>query len=296
MKVYFLSSRPCQLTLNGIYFGTTDRFERFAELSLQDNVFACFTPEGAQPISFFINENICFTPPNGCEVYLLRDKIVLYAKHFPPIDFQLQILSQARFDDFLVTVFKQGEPQLHIQGANSFFNAYLPPSFSKCELTFQGGLLLLTNGETLCVYTQKAELLLCEQILSFSVNENELSARLPLNDSGNRFADCIWTLSKTACVQTRFAISDATATIPDGMLAYAFFESVLIGANYEAMLSDELRPRKEELRAFLGDFISVAQTENPKQCILLRKKSERLFEGAYFTVETENGKITNVVE
>jgi hypothetical protein len=54
MKVYFLSSQPCILTLNGAYFGTTDTFERFLELSPKDNLFVEFTPENGLPIRFFL--------------------------------------------------------------------------------------------------------------------------------------------------------------------------------------------------------------------------------------------------
>ena len=95
MKIYFLSSRPCALTLNDAYFGLTDRFERFAELSLKDGIFVRFTPENAQPIGFFLNENIRFSPPVGCEVYLLTNAIAIYARDFPPTDFSLKLLNPA---------------------------------------------------------------------------------------------------------------------------------------------------------------------------------------------------------
>ena len=73
MKIYFLSSRPCALTLNDAYFGITDGFERFAEISLKDKLFVRFSPENAQPVSFFLTENIRFDPPTGCDIYLLKD-------------------------------------------------------------------------------------------------------------------------------------------------------------------------------------------------------------------------------
>ena len=38
MKIYFLSSQPCALIIGGAYFGRTGDFERFAEISLQDNL------------------------------------------------------------------------------------------------------------------------------------------------------------------------------------------------------------------------------------------------------------------
>ena len=87
MKIYFLSSRPCALMLGGVYFGMTDSFERFAEIEPKDNVFAEFIPEGALPVGFFITEKLRFSPPQGCEIYILRDGVAVYARDFPPSDF-----------------------------------------------------------------------------------------------------------------------------------------------------------------------------------------------------------------
>ena len=96
MKIYFLSSRPCALTLNDAYFGLTDRFERFAEISLKDNVFVRFSPENAQPIGFFLNESVRHTPPVGCEVYLLPNALAIYAHDFPPHDLTLKIVTHLK--------------------------------------------------------------------------------------------------------------------------------------------------------------------------------------------------------
>ena len=87
MKIYFLSSRPCALTVGGAYFGVTDTFERFAELSLKDNLYAQFSPQGALPIGVFLTEKLRTEPPENCEVYLLKDGAAIYAKDFPPADF-----------------------------------------------------------------------------------------------------------------------------------------------------------------------------------------------------------------
>lgn len=296
MKVCFLSSRPCQLTLNGVYFGITDRFERSAEVCLSDGIFLCFTPENAMPISFRLTEDIRFTPPTGCEVYLLRDQIVIYAKDFPPSDFSLRIHAQKRFDNCLVTLFTQGKTQLTIESPNGFFNAYLPPISDDCELRQVNGCILVADKERLCLFSEDARLLLNEQILSFSIENDTLSARLPLNDSGCRYADCTWEIINGDCHQNSFSISDLHSAFPhEDLLVYAFFESVLIGANFEDFLSDALRQQKEKLRAFLGDFVSVAPTQSPNECVLLRQKAKGLFEGAYFCAEVTDGKISNLL-
>ena len=136
MKIYFLSALPCALSVNEVYFGTTDLFERSASLSLKDNLFIRFQPETASPVCFFLNENIRFTPPDGCEVYLLKDGIAIYAYDFPSRDASLTPITQARRENTLVTVYKQSRVQVSIQTLENFFISYLPPSFSQCEVIF----------------------------------------------------------------------------------------------------------------------------------------------------------------
>lgn len=296
MKIYFLSSQPCALTLNGVYFGLTDRFERFAEIDLRDRVFVQFNPENALPIGFFLTENIRFAPPPDCAVYLLKDGIAVYAYDFTPTDFTLRPIAQKRDGACLVTVYAQGRAQMSVNTPDGLFNATLPPSFADCEILFHAGLILLRSSCELAVYTKTAQLLLHERILDFSLEDGVLRARLPLFDSLGQTADCAWTLSADGCKQTEFTLrapSDRPAVL-DELLPYAFFESVLIGGNFAAFLCDELLDGAEQIRAFLGDFIAVTLTKEPRCCGLVRKKAERLFDVSYYRVEIADGKITDV--
>lgn len=296
MKIYFLSSQPCALSLNGVYFGLTDRFERFAELDLRDKIFVQFSPENAHPINFFLTENIRFSPPQNCAVYLLKDGIAVYAYDFTPTELALRPIAQKRNGDCLVTVYAQGRVQMTVQTADGFFNATLPPSFSTCEIVFHAELILLRSPAELALYTKTARLLLHEQALEYQLEENLLRAQLPLFDSLQQTADCVWELSKDGCKQTQFTLRapKERPDVLDELLPYAFFESVLIGANYTAFLNDELLPAAEHIRAFLGDFVGVTLTKTPRCCGLIRKKAERLFDVSYYTVEIVNGKITDV--
>lgn len=298
MKIYFLSSQPCMLTLNDAYFGVTDHFERFAEVHLSDRIFVKFTPQGSQPIGFFLTESLRFEPPAGCEVYLLRDGIAVYARDFPPTDLSLHVIAQQRFDDCLVTIFRQGTIQMSVESPENFFIATLPPSFASCKLSFYENLLFIESQNMLIIYTKQGTCLFHERFLEYSIHENTLNATLPLSDRLQRVAKCSWTISDNSCMQTQFTISqptyDTQQESPDNLLAYAFFESVLIGADYEAFLASELQIKKDKIKTFLGDFTSVILTDNPNTCGLVQKKKERLYEVVYYTVEVENGKITDV--
>ena len=302
MKVYFLSSRPCALTLNDAYFGLTDRFERFAEISLKDNVYVRFSPENAQPIGFFLNESVRHTPPVGCEVYLFSNALAIYAKSFPPCDLTLKIIKQKRFEKNTLTLFYQGELQLSIETEKGFFISTLPPTFEKSELLFESGLFVLKAPNMLAVYTAAGERVLMENVLSCTIEAGTLYAVLPLTDSLGRVADCAWELSETGITRTKCTLSQARTKngennpeqVKAELLPFAFFESILLGADYASFLSDDLAPQADKLKGYLGDFCSVTLTDNPSVCGLVYKKAERLFEIVKYTVSIENGKITDI--
>lgn len=296
MKVYFLSAEPCALTLNDVYFGITDRFERFVEISPKDKIYARFSPQNKQSIGFFITEALRFSPPNGCSIYLLPDGIAVYAWDFPTNDSTLRIHTQARNGDTLYTLFEQNRLQLSIQNADSLFVAYLPPIFQESELLFFEELCILKAKNDFAVYDKRANCLLQEHFLAFSLENGRLHATLPLSDSQNRTAECAWDLQGGTCTSVHFSIrypNHNTPTPPD-LIAYAFFESLLIGADPTPFLSEELHSKISKLRDFIGDFQEVLPMPNADQCGLIKKKAERVFEVCLYTIVVENGKITDV--
>ncbi len=294
MKIYFLSSKPCALTLNGVFYGRTDEFERSVELSLSDNIYAQFSPADGLPVGFFLNEETLSAPPLGCEVYLLKEGAAIYAYDFPPVDFTLRAVDQKREGDILATLFRQGKLQLSVNSPQGYFNATLPPSFAPQTLLFHSGVILLTGENCLGVYSVKCEKLLVERVREYELQGDTLNATLPLSDSRGRVAKCVWKLSEEACALQSFALQQAAHVSPEGLLAYAFFESVLLHGEWESFLSEELLLDKENIRAFLGEFLSVSLTEEENTCGLVRKKGERLFAVEYFSVKIDKGKIIDV--
>lgn len=297
MKVYFLSAQPCILTLNGAYFGQTDTFERFIEVNAKDNVYAKFCPQNAGDIGFFLNEQLRIAPPDGCDVYLLKDGIAVYAHTFPPTDFCLHSIAQARFGDTLVTVYKQGVIQLCIQTASSIFNATLSPCFAVCKIVSFEKFFLLEGQNAFALFTKDARLLLQENFLSYQIDGEYFRAVLPLSDRLGRWAECEWKAQGDGIQQTQFCLKQAQGqsdNIRDELLPYAFLESVLIGADYTPFLSEELQQKADALKQFLGNFTNVVLTQNPNVCALVYPKGERLFVLRYFTVSVQNGKIINI--
>lgn len=301
MKIYFLSSLPCALTLNGAYFGITDTFERYAEIALTDRVYAQFSPEGSAPIGFFITESLLSTPPFGCEVYLLADGVAVYAKEFPPTDFTLRPVTQARFENGVISVFFQGVLQISIETEKGFFIATLPPSFSYCTLSAHGDLFFVEGENCLAIYTDTGKCVFLEKTVAYSVEGNVLNATLPLFDCLGRSAKCAWELRENGLIRTQFTLvqnktheEETDIARQEELLAYAFFESLLIEAEYTSFLSEALLPKASKLRSFLGDFKGVVPTDEPLVCGLIREKSARLFQVDYFAVTIEDGKISDV--
>lgn len=302
MKTYFLSSQPCALTINQAFFGVTDGFERFAELTLSDNLFIQFTPQNALPISFFLTENVRFTAPAGVEVYFVKDGIALYAKDFPPTDFSLHTIAQEKTGNLLVTVFRQGTVQATFQTDDCFFTATLSPSFTHCDIQFHAGLVFLASPTELYIFTVTGKRVFAERICEYAVNNDVLSVVLPLSDSLGRYAHCEYALTEQSCTRISFKLSQARAqngsvepkTVQTELLAFAFFQTVLLGGDFSAFLSDVLQEKSAELCAFLGDFVAVTPTDNPLCCGLIRPIGERIFETRYFTVELHDGKICDI--
>ncbi len=296
MKIYFLSSQPCALTVNGAFYGITDSFERFAELSLSDRLYVQFSPQGALPLGFFITEELRTTPPSGCEVYLLKDGLAVYARDFSPADLSLRPVAQAREGDVLATLFFQGKLQLSVESQKGLFTATIPPSFASASLSFYRGFIVVNAEGALGIYTDEATPLLIEKVIDHSFDGSDLRATLPLSDRLQRTAKCRWTLSENGCTLQEFSLqqSSENGEPPEGLLAYAFFESVLLRANFADFLSDELRPEAEQIAKFLGDFCSVTLTEESNTCGLVYKRGENLYEVVNYLITVENGKITDV--
>ena len=269
------------------------------EISPKDKIFAQFIPEGKLPIGFFITEELRFSAPTGCEVYLLRDGVAVVARDFVTPDLSMRLITQKRENDLLVSVFVHGSLQVSLESSDGFFTATLPHSFERCELFFQDEFALLKSPTALAVFHRSGKQVLSENILSYTLDGNVLTAILPLFDHLQSTAECSWILEQGECKRISFTIrreqnGKPIDVLQAELLPYAFLESVLIGANFEEMLCDDLLPKKDKIRDFLGEFTAVTLTENPNVCGLVRQKGERLFEVDYFTIEQKDGKITDV--
>lgn len=294
MRVYFLSSVPAALYVGGAYFGRISDFERFAELSLQDNMPVRVDAEGMQPVCFFLDERLPLRPPEGVDVYRFDGGLALFVHGFISTDQTLCVLTQKRKGETLATVTKQGGLYLGINTPSGFFNATLPPSFCDCELFFIGENILVKGKDRLCVFAPDGKRLLDESYLSAEWSDSELRLTIPLSDRYKRIAECVYTIESGSAERTSYRLKQDADLPSDGLLAYAFFESIRIGADFNPFLCDELQKSPETVLDFLGAFLHVLPTPDPSVCLLTYKKAERLFDVRKFSVRIEDGLIVDI--
>jgi len=87
-------------------------------------------------------------------------------------------------------------------------------------------------------------------------------------------------------------------SLPDRIKPFAFLEELLVGGNYADLLTEELKEKAEDVKAFFGDFIGVTtppQFKEGSDVGVVYKTGERTYRVDYATFTLENGKIANFV-
>lgn len=298
MKTYFLSSVPCALSVNGAYFGTTDLFSRHAQLSLKDNLFLCFSPENARPICFFLKEDIRAHAPEGVNVYIGEDFLVLYAFRFAPLSTAFQIHAQAVFSDICVSVFSQGETQCVIQTPENTFTSLLPTSFSQCEITQFNEYFFLKSPTHLAVYHKNGHRVFLEETINFSIVEDTFvptfNATLPLSSALSRIMQATFVLSPDGAKQTSCSLQQDNVLPQAPLIGYAFLESLRLGLDARPFLSPTLAEDIERVQSFLKGYTAVTLTQTPNEYILTHPVKERIFQLKRVYLEIENEKIVDI--
>jgi hypothetical protein len=195
MKIYFLSQIPSALVVGGAYMGVTFTHPQFAEITPSDNLFVEFLPEHAHPIRFFLTEDLRVKPPEGCDVYLYPEKVVLYAKDFLPYDTGLQLIAGKRLSFGLITLFYQGGMQLCIEG-ESLITIPLKGRMEKVEILEVGECIFL-KGERLIILQKDGTILFDKPYYSFEQTGNTITVSYPLFDSFTRQARVKWEVDST---------------------------------------------------------------------------------------------------
>lgn len=302
MRVYFLSCVPAALKLNGMYVGTADGYERHISLNPKDKIFAEFIPlENFLPVNFVLDDKFFAKPPKFADVYFMEGDALVYIREYPERDFKLNMICQTRFCGNLVTVFSQGGINLSVEGGEYNLTP-LPQSFSSAraeEKTLNGKKVLAVFGQgTLLILSESGKVVYLNAAES-AVFDNFLTVTIAFETCTAAKAECIFSYDGESLTLISSRTED---NAPPDVIHFAFFECVLTGGNPEKYLSDELKPRANELKEFLGDFVRVSVPPEKFYAThgdiaaagLVYPKSGNLYEVKYFAVDIQDGKITNI--
>lgn len=290
MRVFFLAETTCALTVNGVYLGIVDGFERTCELEPADRVFCELKPCDRLPVSFFFDEDFLLAPPPQIKLYYTERGVAIYAENFPYADQTLRVLWQKRFGNALLTLCTQGKLQLNLQCGGELHLLELPDALTDCKPSPLGEDFLLEGEDAFARVSREGKLVLFSEGKVLERGER-LRAEVRFHDSAQHTAVCVWEGEKLVECTVRTASEPQADTF-----ALAFFESILIGADPLPFLHETLSEKADSLREFLGDFRSVVLTDARDRVGLVYKRKERIYDLRYFRIELEDGKIKNITD
>lgn len=292
MRFYFLSERPCALKLGGIYLGLTGGAEKFMNIDEKDNILCEFIPADGEflPISFIIGENL--SPPSGVKIYILRNAIAIYAENFMRADGSMKLLAQKKYPDCTVSVFVQGRVQASIETRSDIYTSILPDCFYESSIDRINNCVIILSRDAVAVINTEGKLLLSTKAKNVNIGDT-LSAVIPFADSMLHFAECEWECSSS--LKTVNYVLKSRLKPKDGLLIYAVTESLLIGAEIKDFVSESLYEKRDSLKKFLGNYLSVIYItdEVAGLCYEIKKN---VFRVDYYTADLKDGKIDNIKE
>ncbi|MDE7296207.1 MAG: hypothetical protein K2N84_02975 [Clostridia bacterium] len=283
-----MAETTCALTVNGVYLGIVDGFERTCELEPADRVFCELKACDRMPVSFFFDEDFLINPPPQIKLYFTEHGVAVYAENFAYADQTLRVLWQKRFGNALLTLCTQGNLQLNLQCNGEMHLVELPEALTDCQASPIGDDFLLEGSAAFARVSREGKIILFSEGKVLERGQ-KLRAEVPFHDSAMHTAVCAWEGDELVECKVRTASEPQADTF-----ALAFFESILIGADPLPFLHETLSEKADSLREFLGDFHSVVLTETRDRVGLVYKRKERIYDLRYFRIELDDGKIKNI--
>lgn len=283
-----MAETTCALTVNGVYLGIVDGFERTCELEPGDRVFCELKACGRLPVSFFFDEDFLLSPPPQIKLYFTEHGVAVYAEGFAYADQTLRVLWQKRFGNALLTLCTQGTLQLNLQCGGEMQLVELPEAVADCVASPLGEDFLLEGSGAFARISREGKLVLFSEGKVLERGKR-LRAEVPFHDSAQHTAVCAWEGGTLVECKVRTASEPQADTF-----ALAFFESILIGADPLPFLHESLCEKADSLREFLGNFRSVVLTDTRDRVGLVYQRKERIYDLRYFRIELEEGKIKNI--
>ncbi len=293
------------LKLNGTYAGVIGSFEKFIDFERGAEILAEAVPDGDfLPRNFFINDKFFTAPPPFADVYLYGGEAVIYLSSFESAAAELKVKAQTRLDGLTVTLFCAGG-RVYLSCDGSDCSLYeLSAGFENAELALSkiGGYPVVTvsGNDRLCVISSDGKRVFYNPAASFKTGD-KLTVTINFNSCAGYFAECEFDYDGREMKLIK-SVTKARYEVDGGIMHFAFFESILTGADCTRYLSDELKAKAGYLNEYLGDFVDVViphstfyeKYGNIKAAGLVYPLAKNLFEVKYFSVDIVDGKIDNI--
>ena len=257
MRVYFTSSTPAALKLDGQYCGIIDGFGRYAEVH-GGGAFAEIVPDGElEPVNFFTDGRFFCSPPENAAVYNLYGGKLVRVRRFYPRGGRIRVIAQKKFCGNVFTLFFEGGVYAAAEGVRGGIYP-LPDGFGgQFEEVSLGGetFLCLRNGKHMAIFSADGGLCFCDGCRSAEFGERLITCS-PAEDSADRavFAAYRYDGQKFVCEGRR---TEERRTPCAHAPHIAFFDSVLCRADCSRYLCEELKRKAGDIYSYLGDFCEV---------------------------------------
>lgn len=286
MKIYFLSSLPCALKIDGEYVGKTDGFERYLNLHLRDGHFIEFVPQGNYlSTAFFLTEDILFHPPEGVKLGHAPYVLIIYANEFHQKTSSFQLVAQKN----TTAVYVGGESyQLYFHG--KIFD--LDGDYKNCEIVEYPTFILVRGGHHACVLSRDGLVFNGKfRSLRYDEREGALTLSRDLCDFLGREEVLTYDCKVYPQLISRKEGS-APREISTGFTTAYFLQSLLFGTPCKELLGEELQTA--DLKGYFGEFYKVLPVGEEKVALVVAGSVKNVFTLRFFSGTIENGKIVNI--
>lgn len=305
MRVYFLSCITAGLKLNGEYAGTVGAFEKYADLDPQNKILAEAVPDGNYlPRNFFIDGEFFKNPPPFADVYLCDGEAVVSIAFYESAQTGLEVRAQERNGGLTVTLFNAGG-QAYLSCDGEECRLYkLPRGFENAALSqcVIGGypVVAVRGVGCLCLISGDGRKIFCNPAETYTAGDT-LTVTVNFFSCAGYYAECEFGYDGREMKLIKSVTRKRYEVDPE-VMHFAFFESVLTGADSAQYLSDGISGKAGELKKFLGEFVDVVIPHSSfyekhgdiKAAGLVYPLSRNLFEVKYFRVDITDGKIDNI--
>lgn len=307
MYFYFTGEYKAAIKINGTFYGLLNSALKTLRI---DNgcpfIEICPLEKGGQTINLILDDEFLSSPPDGVSVTDLKGGYLLkFYKTYCENEFK--IISQQKYHDSIITLFKENGLKLSIETQNDFYAETFSFNCQSAEIarfeidgTCFISIYLENNYLYIYCINQKIIKVFARQVSDFSIETNLKTVEL-FKDIAKHKVVTEWTYDNYVLIAKNIATSCAEnfsiKNLHPKLVAYAFLEAFMLNAEWKDYLCQSILDNADKLKGFFGPYIGVIPPptfRNENQVCLLYKEKENLYSVKYYTFEISENKILNI--